>query len=101
MAKMDRVGTSILQGGEDASLQITAHKLNRKNYLQWSQSIKLVIQGRGKLEHLIAATKPPKEDGPAFQGWDAENSIVIACVINFMEIEIGQTYRFLPTAKDV
>lgn len=69
--------------------------------LQWSQSIKLVIQGRGKLEHLIAATKPPKEDGPAFQGWDAENSIVIACVINFMEIEIGQTYRFLPTAKDV
>lgn len=33
----------------ESSLQITIHKLNGKNYLEWSQSVRLVIDGKGKL----------------------------------------------------
>ena len=33
-------------------LQITAHKLNGSNYLEWPQYIKLAIDSRGKLDHL-------------------------------------------------
>ncbi|KAH9698541.1 protein kinase domain-containing protein [Citrus sinensis] len=34
------------------SLQITIHKLNGKNYFEWSQSVRLVIDGKGKLGYL-------------------------------------------------
>ena len=29
----------------NSSLQILVHKLNGKNYLEWSQSVKLVVDG--------------------------------------------------------
>lgn len=34
------------------SLQLTAQKLNGKNYLEWAQTVKLVIDGKEKLGHL-------------------------------------------------
>lgn len=33
------------------SLQITIHKLNGKNYLEWAQSVRLVIDGKSRLGH--------------------------------------------------
>ncbi|EXB94188.1 hypothetical protein L484_007851 [Morus notabilis] len=42
---------------ETITLQITAHKLNGKNYLQWSQSIKIVICGRRKFEYITGEAK--------------------------------------------
>ena len=45
------------------NLQLTIHKLNERNYLKWVQSMKLVIDGRGKLRHLIGeVTQPAKND---------------------------------------
>ena len=43
----------------------------------------------------------PPEDDPTFQNWDLEDSIVIVWLINSMELNIGQMYLFLPTAKEV
>ena len=37
-----------------SSLQLTVHKLNGKNYLEWAQCVKLVIDGKGKLGHLTS-----------------------------------------------
>ena len=34
------------------SLQITVVRLNANNYLEWTQSVKLAIDGRGKLGYL-------------------------------------------------
>ena len=45
------------------NLQLTVHKLNEKNYLKWAQSMKLAIDGRGKVGHLIGeVTQPAKND---------------------------------------
>lgn len=41
------------------SFQLTIRKLNEKNYLEWAQSVKLVIDERGKLGYLTGAIKPP------------------------------------------
>ena len=71
--------------GDNTSLQITAHKLNGRNYLQWSQSVKIVICGRGKLGYITGETKPPAQTEPTYQTWLAENSIVLAWLINSME----------------
>lgn len=82
-------------------LQLTSQKLNGKNYLEWAQSVKLAINGRGKLGYLTGDITQPKEGDSARQTWSSENSLVIASLINSMEPAIGKPYLFLPTAKDV
>ncbi|KAL3513667.1 hypothetical protein ACH5RR_026384 [Cinchona calisaya] len=53
--------------GEDASchsFQLTSHKLDGRNYLEWAQSIKLAIDGRGKLGHPSGEVKKPEVGDP-------------------------------------
>ena len=40
-------------GGSKNSVHHIVHKLNDKNYLQWSQSIMMHICGRGKEDYII------------------------------------------------
>ncbi|RVW90170.1 hypothetical protein CK203_041959 [Vitis vinifera] len=44
-------------------LHLTIEKLNGKNYREWAQSIKLVIDGKGKLGFLTGETRraPPTD----------------------------------------
>jgi len=84
-----------------STLQITIHKLNGKNYLEWSQSVRLVIDGKGKLGYLNGEIQPPAADDPKFLQWRSENSIVTTWLINSMEPTLGKPCMFLPTAHDV
>ena len=47
-----------------SSFQLTIRKLNGKNYLEWAQSVKLAIDGRGKLGHLNREVSKPVADDP-------------------------------------
>lgn len=87
---------------DSPSLQITTHKLNGSNYLQWSQSVKMFITGRGKLGYLTGALTPPTDDDQAAAFlWETENAMIMAWLINSMEPEIGQVHLFLHTAKAI
>ncbi|KAK3039592.1 hypothetical protein RJ639_029291 [Escallonia herrerae] len=83
------------------SFQLTSHKLTGKNYLKWAQSVKLAIDGRGKLGHLTRDVRLPAAADPSLSVWRSENSLIIALLINSMEPTIGKPYLFLPTTKDV
>ncbi|KAK3000202.1 hypothetical protein RJ639_023485 [Escallonia herrerae] len=83
------------------SFQLTSYKLTGKNYLEWAQSVKLAIDGRGKLGHLTRDVRQPAACNPSLSAWRSENSLIIAWLINSMEPTIGKSYLFLPTAKDV
>lgn len=48
------------------SLQINIHKLKGKNYLEWTQSVRLAINGKGKLEHLNGKVKPLESKNPKY-----------------------------------
>ena len=52
---------------ENPTLQIMIRKLNGCNFLQWSQSVKLFIRGKGKLGYLTDANKAPKPEDPTYQ----------------------------------
>ena len=84
-----------------SSLQITIHKLNGKNYLEWFQSIKLANDGRGKLGYLTGEVPKPTASDLSFRFWHSENSVVTAWLLNSMEAAIEKPNLFLPTAKDV
>ena len=83
------------------SLQLTVNKLNGKNYLEWAQTVKLVIDGKGKLGHLTGEVKKPVNNDPHLKSWRSENSLVIAWLINSMESSIGKPFLFIPIAKEV
>ena len=86
---------------ESTSLQITPHKLNGKNYLQWSRSVQMVIRGKGKFGYLDGSIPEPNPTESTFSNWDIYNSMVMAWLIHSMEDAIGETYLFHPTAKDI
>ena len=82
------------------NFQLIVEKLDEKNFQQWAQSIKLVIDSKGKLGYLTGESTK-LIDAAALQKWKLENSMVTAWLINSMKPFIGKTYHFLPTAKDV
>ena len=83
------------------SVHLTIHKLNGKNYVKWAQSIKLVIDGKGKLGHLTGEVKKPIVGDTNMKAWKSENSLIITWLINSMEPTIGKPFLFLPIAQDV
>ncbi|ONK63126.1 uncharacterized protein A4U43_C07F11680 [Asparagus officinalis] len=57
---------------------IDHHKLNGKTYLEWAQTVKLVIDEKGKLGHLTSEVKKPADDDPNLRIWRLANSMVTA-----------------------
>ena len=86
---------------DHSSLQITTHKLNGKNFLQWLRATQMVICGRRKIGYVHDTIKKPKETDPTFHIWDANNSIIIAWLVNSMEENIGENYMYYSTAKEL
>ncbi|RVW23388.1 Retrovirus-related Pol polyprotein from transposon TNT 1-94 [Vitis vinifera] len=84
--------------GELQNIQ-AAYKLNGKNYLKWSQLIRIVLKGKGKINHLMGTG--PKLGDPHFEVWDEEDSMIMAWLWNSMIPEISDTCMFLATAKDI
>lgn len=98
----EAIHTMGLGGIDNSSFQPTVEKLNGKSFREWAQSIKLVVDGKGKLGYLTSDTKKPAPaDVAQLQRWKSENSLVTPWLVNSMRPSIGKTYLFLPTAKDV
>ena len=82
------------------SLYLTIHRLNGRNYMEWAQSVRLVMDGKWRLGYLTGEVKQPVVGDPTGKNWKSENSL-IAWLINSMEPGIGKPFMFLPTAKEV
>lgn len=77
----------------------SAYRLNGKNYLKWSQLIRTILKGKGKVSHLTNAAPDAKD--PKFKTWDAEDSMIMAWLWNSMIPEISDTCMFLDSAKAI
>ena len=78
------------RGTEGSFLSVIGHKLNRHNYLQWSQSVMMFICGRGKDKYLTSAAVQPKKEDPKYKTWKMENNMVMSWLINSMTNDIGR-----------
>ncbi|KAM7473780.1 hypothetical protein LguiB_021023 [Lonicera macranthoides] len=78
-----------------------SHKLNGRNYLEWTQSMRLFIDGKRRLGYVNGEVVPPPANDPGFKSWREENSMVTSWLINSMEAGLGKPYMFLPTAQDI
>jgi hypothetical protein len=57
---------SLSGGTEGISHQITGHKLNGYNYLQWSSSVMMFICGKGRDDYLTWDIIIPEKNDPMF-----------------------------------
>ena len=83
------------------SILITTIRLNGNNFLCWSQSVRMYIRGRGKIGYLTGDTKAPDLKDTTYTTWDAENSMVMAWLVNAMDEAIASNYMSYPTAKEL
>ncbi|KZV22302.1 hypothetical protein F511_17904 [Dorcoceras hygrometricum] len=60
----------------------------------------MCIHGRGKIGYLTGKTKAPAETTSTFAPWDAENSMVMAWLVNFMEEDISAYHMWYPLPKN-
>ena len=86
------------QHGELQNIQAT-NRLDGKNYIKWSQLVRTVLKGEGKISHLIGIRPKPRD--PHFEVWDEEDSMIMAWLWNSMTPKISDACMFLATAKDI
>ena len=55
-------------------------------------SVRMSIRGRGKIGYLTGKKKAPTADDAAYATWDAENSMVMAWLVNSMDEDIASNY---------
>ena len=84
-----------------SSLQITSFKLSGRNFLAWSQSVQLVIRGKGKFGYLDGSISQSKPTDPSFPAWDINNSMVMSWILNSMDNFIAKIYLLYPIAKAI
>lgn len=71
------------------TLHITQHRLNGKKFQEWFQFVMLVFKGKAKFGYLSGAISTPLKNTTDYQRWEAENSIIMAWLINSMKPKIG------------
>ena len=77
----------------------TPHIDNGKNYLQWSQVVKMFLKRRGKISHLLGTGQ--EQSDSKFQIWDEEDSMIMSWLWNLILPEISSTFMFLSPAKQI
>ena len=96
-----RDGLSIGMDAPTAAILVT-EKLNSDNYREWSRSMLLALEGRGKLEYVTGEVKPPStEDAKGLKTWKSENSLVSSWLLNGMTSSIRKSFMYLPSAQEI
>jgi len=84
---------SSLTGSSGELQSINAvYRLNGRNYLQWSQIVRMLLKGKGKISHLDGTGL--SSDDLKFQAWD-EDSMIMSWLWNSMQLEISRNLVFL------
>ncbi|CAN1827511.1 hypothetical protein LINPERHAP1_LOCUS31949 [Linum perenne] len=85
----------------DYSGILTTHRLDGKNYLQWSKTVEMHITGRSRGGYLSGATKKPAPEDPQFQTWNDNDNLVRTWLIHSMMPSIGENYLLHSTAQAI
>jgi len=86
---------------QSTAYHLSGEKWNGNNYFSWSQSVKMVLEGRHKFSFLTGEIPRPPPGDPQERYWKAEDSILRSILIKSMEPQIGKPLLFAATAKDI
>lgn len=62
--------------GDSILPQITTVKFDGSNYLTWSKSILIYVQGKDNEDYLTGKVERPKKNDPRYWKWKIENAMM-------------------------
>ncbi|KAI5443802.1 hypothetical protein KIW84_012448 [Lathyrus oleraceus] len=83
------------QEGSSYSLKVNIPKRNGNNYNEWDQTVRLVLDSKGKIVFLTGAVAEPATGDPRYKQWKSQNSLIITWLVNSIEIGIEDNVLFL------
>ncbi|CAI8617347.1 unnamed protein product [Vicia faba] len=89
------------QEGSSYSFKVNIPKMNANNYKEWPQIVRLLLDIKDKLDFLTRAVAGPIGGDIFYKQWKCENSLIVAWLVSSIEMEIGKSYMFFHSAKDV
>ncbi|KAL4304458.1 hypothetical protein GQ457_10G015160 [Hibiscus cannabinus] len=92
-----------LDNPDSSSLAITCHRLTGNNYLEWSQSVKIYVVGRGRSGYLTGNTEQPNAttDAAGSAKWLQENNQVMSWLLNSMIPSVGRNFLLYTSAAEI
>ncbi|KAG6656204.1 hypothetical protein CIPAW_04G005900 [Carya illinoinensis] len=82
------------------SMPMTSVKLNGKNYMLWSRSIKMFLKGKGlRPTHLIDPI--PASTSSTFAQWKQEDAQILSLMLTSIEPSICSSLIHFDTAQEV
>ncbi|KAL1368337.1 hypothetical protein AAHE18_02G114100 [Arachis hypogaea] len=91
--------TAPLVSSNDLPVLQGSYHFDGRNYLQWSQLVRITLKGRKKLNHLKG--NPPATTDPKYEAWDDVDALVMTWLWHSMIPEISRNYMFFHTAKKI
>lgn len=79
-------------------MQVVTVKFDGSNYLTWSKSVLIFVQGKDKEDYLTGEIEASTKNDPCYRKWKTENAMVMGWLINSMKPEISDYYMLLKTA---
>ena len=70
---------------QSTAYHFSEDKLNSNNYFSWSQSVKMVLEGRHKFGFLTGEIPRPPPSDPQERYWKVEDYILRSILINSIE----------------
>ncbi|KAL4383321.1 hypothetical protein GQ457_15G016580 [Hibiscus cannabinus] len=92
-----------LDNPDSFGLAITCHRLTGNNYLEWSQSVKIHVAGRGRSGYLTGSSEQPNAttDAAGSAKWLQENNQVMSWLLNSMIPSIGRNFLLYNSATEI
>ncbi|KAA3466546.1 Cysteine-rich RLK (RECEPTOR-like protein kinase) 8 [Gossypium australe] len=86
---------------DSSGLNITCHRVNGNNFLEWSQSVKIFLLGRDRLGYVTGEIKQPAVPDIGFARWMRDNGQVMTWLLNSMTPSISRNFLLYNTAAEI
>ncbi|KAL4340125.1 hypothetical protein GQ457_08G032140 [Hibiscus cannabinus] len=80
---------------------VTCYQLTGDNYLEWSQSVKIFLSGRGRLGYVTGTKEQPTSTAATYSTRVQENNQVMSWILNSMAPNIDKNFLLYPTAAEI
>ncbi|KAL0444742.1 UNVERIFIED_CONTAM: hypothetical protein Slati_2196900 [Sesamum latifolium] len=98
-----RIGTEMantrIQLVENSNMVLISAPLNATNWLTWSNSMKIALEGKDKVGFIDGSVVKPAEDSAEYKQWRIADSVVRTWILSTMSKDIVNAYLYVPSAR--
>ncbi|KAL0379085.1 UNVERIFIED_CONTAM: hypothetical protein Sradi_3214000 [Sesamum radiatum] len=86
---------------ENTSMIMISAPLNGNNWLTWSRSVRIALEGRDKLGYIDGSITKPTEGSMDYKQWRIVDSIVRTWILGTISKDIVNAFLYSPSARSL